>query len=461
MRLRPYQAQAVQDFSDRPAPQRMFFAWEMGAGKTLAAIECVRTAKWSNNFQGKPFRLLVICPAIVRPMWQRELTKAFGVCVGSIRWSPKARLGKAEALEREVAYDSAIQVTSFELAPYVKDAPWNFIIIDEVHNLRSGTSKQSKTVRRKLDANLEALALGLSGTLIPNEAKQLWNPVDTFWPGMWGEPKASGNGSWAFESEFCNREESSHGVNYYGLREDRRARLETKLAPLCSRVVQSDFAAYLPPLFVEPLFADNVPDPVEVAVKWYIETRESAAHIGIYCHLRDTARRIYEALSRRASTMVHATLITGDTSVARRDMYLAQMRGASESLIVGTTHALNEGVSLSFQKAALVCEWTTSVDQTLQFIGRFARQDSASQAPTYVSYLVGPNDVGRADRIRERIESINSVLKAGEAERRAEQLFRPYEMSEDAFAAEVSRICSGVSKRGMLWDADDSDDEDA
>lgn len=457
MNLRPYQTAAVEEFFGKPFPHRMFFAWEMGAGKTLAAIECARKACELGT--GDRFRLLVICPAIVRPMWDRELKKAFGPdYVGAIRWSTNARLPKYGQATRAVIYNRPIKVTSYELLGFIENGPWDFIIIDEVHNLRKATSIQSKRVRAKVAANPNVLCLGLSGTLIPNEAKQLWNPIDTFWPGAWGEPKKSGDGSWAFESEFCHREESSYGVNYYGLREDKRARLEAKLAPLVSRVVAADFAAYLPPLFVEPLFTDDVPDPIKMAKKWYAEVSENVAHVGVYCHLRETAQKIFEVCK---SAFNNAVLITGEMPVEMRDRRLEECRQASRSLIVGTTHALNEGVSLSFQKAALVAEWTTSVDQTLQFIGRFARQDSANNAATNVHYIVGPNDVGRADKIRERIESINAVLKAGESERRAENLFRPYEMSEDAFAAEVSRLCAGVAKRGNLWgDEDDGDDDD-
>ena len=460
MELRPYQAQAVKDFFDKPYPHRMFFAWEMGAGKTLAAITCAKAWKEKHHEADRHglFRLLVICPAIVRPMWERELGKAFGEdYVGAIRWSTNACLPKHAQARRAVIYNRPIKVTSYELCGFVENGPWDFIIIDEVHNLRKATSIQSKRVRAKINANPEVHCLGLSGTLIPNEAKQLWNPVDTFWPGAWGEPKKSGDGSWAFESEFCIREESSHGVKYHGLREDRRARLESKLAPLVSRITQSDFAMYLPPLFVEPMFTDEVPNPVALAKKWYAETSESAAHIGIYCHLRETACKIYEVLK---NAFTNVRLITGDMPVEQRDRALEECRQSSRSLIIGTTHALNEGVSLSFQKAALVAEWTTSVDQTLQFIGRFARQDSKTNAPTNVHYIVGPNDVGRADKVRERIESINSVLKAGAAERRAESLFRPYEMSEDAFAAEVSRLCAGVAKRGKLWDSETEEEED-
>lgn len=463
--LRPYQTQAVTHFFDRPFPQRMFFAWEMGAGKTIAAIECAKRDALSKATMARAdgrlpehYRLLVICPAIVRPMWSRELKKAFGdFYVGAIVWSPNAALPKHAQASRAVVYNRPIKVVSYELCGFIENGPWDFIIIDEVHNLRKATSIQSKRVRAKVAANPEVLCLGLSGTLIPNEAKQLWNPVDTFFPGAWGEPKRTGDGSWAFESEFCIREESSYGVNYHGLREDRRARLENRLAPLCSRVTQSDFAAYLPPLFIEPLFQDDVPDAVKVAKKWYAEVSESTAHLGIYCHLRETVEKISKALNVYNSTYF---VITGDMPVEQRDRKLEECRQSSRSLIIGTTHALNEGVSLSFQKAALVVEWTTSVDQTLQFMGRFARQDSTNNAPTNVQYVVGPNDVGRADKIRQRIESINAVLKAGEAERRAENLFRPYEMSEDAFAAEVSRLCKGVAKRGNLWASENDEEED-
>jgi hypothetical protein len=129
------------------------------------------------------------------------------------------------------------------------------------------------------------------------------------------------------------------------------------------------------------------------------------------------------------------------------------------SVIVGTTHALKEGISLSFQKTALVVEWTTAVDEVVQFIARFARQDSVGNTPTLVQFVVGPSDESRCDILRARMDSINSVIKASKTSEVAAEVFVEREMTDDEFQAELNRLVQSQEKRSNLW-APTEDDED-
>lgn len=446
MVLREYQEAGIKQFGELPKPARFFFAWDMGAGKTLGAISVAKAYLRT--------KCLIVCPAIVREVWAREVAKHWPeVSVGVITASRQRQyLTAKKRAELDLALAADVQIVSYDLVGQMTQLEWSMIIVDEFHNLRNPGSKQSKAIRTIFRRNPEAWALGLSGTPIPNEAKQLWNPVDTFFPGMWGKPNRLDTEPFTFVHRYCIKETNEYGIRFHGLKDERREELARKFGTISSRIVQADFAKYLPPLFVEALPVQGAIDPVKVAKQWLASLGDDIEHVGIYTHLRETAGKICDA--------VDGTYITGDIDPGQRDFLLQRCREKSRSIVVGTTHALKEGVSLSFQKAALIVEWTTEVSQVVQFIGRFARQDSESIAPTRVQFVVGPNDTSRAEVLAERIEAIQSVVKSSRADSAAAGVFQAREMSDEDFQAELSRLIQTQDKRAKLWSAGEDDDDD-
>lgn len=449
--LRWYQTKAVEIFATLPEPRRYFLPWDMGAGKTLGAIAIAKA------YNRK--RVLIVAPALVRENWGKELEHHWPEAqIGVVRWGRKRKLSEAEAEVRDLSFKAPIQIVSYDLLRDIDPLNWDMIIVDEFHNLRSPRSVQSKNILKLFRQNPDAWAVGLSGTPIPNEARQLWNPVDTFFPNLWGKRTTTNNEAWDFLWKYCETEQTSYGRSFYGLKPDMREPLQTAFAAKSFRIVQKDFAEYLPPLFVEPMFVSDTPDPVKLALDWYESVKDECAHVGIYTHFRKTAYDIAIAFQQKYGDL-HVNGITGATATDVRARLLQGSREASESVIVGTTHALNEGISLSFQKAALIVEWTTQVDQVTQFIARFARQDSVSQAPTCVKFVVGPKDEGKASVLRGRMDAINSVIKASKPSEIAAEVFAEREMSDEDFAAQLDLLVSKEAKRSSLW-APTDDDED-
>lgn len=450
--LREYQTKGVELFGKLAHPPRHFFTWDMGAGKTIGAFSVAQ------RYGRKT--VLIVCPAIVRGTWLREIqthwpeAKAATITCGSSVKLPKKKLA-----ERAEAEKADIQIVSYDLLPTIKAEGWDMVIIDEFHNLRSAKSRQSRMVRSLFAANPKAWALGLSGTPIPNEAQQLWNPVNTFFPCMWGKMRKGFQTPWVFLSRFCQKEENEYGVRFFGIRDENRERLEAEFGLVSYRVTQADFAKYLPPLYVSPMHLDETKDPVKLAVEWYESVKDECAHVGIYTHLRQTAKDIAGAIGS-TNLLTNVFQITGEVDSASRDLILETCRNSSKSVIVGTTHALKEGISLSFQKAALVAEWTTAVDEVTQFIARFARQDSTCNAPTRVQFVVQPNDTSKAEVLARRIADIQSLIKPSRADNLAADTFAPVEMSEESFQSELSRLIQSQQKRSALWSPGEDDDED-
>jgi hypothetical protein len=236
MRLRPYQQAGIDKFLARPHPRRMFLSWEMGSGKTFAAIKAV--------IDLAPARALFIVPAVVRPMWSKLLAEYCPErALGSITMGRDTKTGsKATLARRDAAYAADWQIVSYDLVDEVALGPWELVVLDEVHNLRNPTTLTSKRVRALFEHNRDAAALGLSGTMIPNEAKNIWNPLHTFFPGEFGEPAKTGEVSWGFLNRYCFKESNGYGTRYFGLRPESRERLAAAVAPISHRVVTADFA---------------------------------------------------------------------------------------------------------------------------------------------------------------------------------------------------------------------------
>lgn len=448
--LRPYQTEAVEKFLATAKPHRLLLAHAVGAGKSFTSLAAMRAAGVT--------RLLIVTPAIVRENWAREVKETLGFTAGVIRHGPDRKLPAKLEAERDQAYASAIIIVSYELLGKVRAGPWEGIIFDEIHHLRNLTSSQSRKCRGVVHLNSDAHILGLSGTLVPKDARSIWNPVDTLWPEYFGGRNRKGSIGWAYLQKYCEKEVTAYGTRFYGLRADAAEKLRDKLAPISHRVITQDFAHYLPPLHVQPLVIwDSRPDILKIAYDWYQNVKHDVDHIGIYCHHRDTASALVAHLRT-------GFLVTGMMPAKDRDTVLQACRGSESSLIVGTTHALAQGVSLSFQKAVLVIEWVTAPDQIIQFIGRFARQDSTNNLPTQVQFVVGPNDTGRAEKLCKRIEDINTLLKPGTSETIAQEAFQQEEMGDDEFEASVARLITGAQKRAQLWDTEDDtpgDDDEA
>ncbi len=417
----------------------MLLAHPMGAGKSYIALKALELSN--------PTRALIVVPAIVRPMWLQLLADHFPVQdVGSLRTGRNV----SSATKKDIAaYDKPWRIVSFDLLKHVVSDPVDFLIVDEAAALRSPKSTQSKALFEILRNNPKASALGLSGTYIPNEAWQLWNPLRTFFPSrsMWGNPTSSGDVAWAFKERFCKMELRHGHPFFYGLKDGAQEILKELISPFIDRVTHEEFAEYLPPLFVEPLYVDMPRE--RVPAQWLAGTSE-IAHRGIFVHHRDVAAKLAEVSG--------GELITGAMSPEARQATINRLAKSEASLLVGTIDSMSEGINLSHISAALIFEWTTDMDMMLQFIGRFARTSDVS---TRIEVLVGGNDSGKLRVLKERVTSASSILSAARSERLLGKLAAGRELSNEEFQAKTQKILAGLKLNAGLTGLFDDDSEDS
>lgn len=183
MQLYPYQQTGAQWLAERP---RALLGDKMGLGKTVQAIEAA-------NLTGAR-RIAVVCPAIARVNWGRELDK----------WALYSPAVKIESYNK-LAMDRELRREWARWRPDV-------LVIDEAHYLKSKDTSRTKSLygphcRGDGLVGCAGAVWALSGTLTPNNAAELYPHLRASFPDA-----LPGAGSFAdFLNRYTHWEPTPHG----------------------------------------------------------------------------------------------------------------------------------------------------------------------------------------------------------------------------------------------------------
>jgi SWI/SNF-related matrix-associated actin-dependent regulator 1 of chromatin subfamily A len=168
-----YQTQIAETMSARP---HSILGADMGTGKTVMSLLTMINSKIE--------KLLVLCPAIAVPNWQREAQ----------------RIGYTGELQ-VYSYDKARQKKNFQK---LRDWQPQGVILDEAHYLKNPETQRTKLAygaRGNGEGGLVEGAekvLALSGTICPNNSSELYPHMKFF------QPEAmKGVSFWMFRQHFC------------------------------------------------------------------------------------------------------------------------------------------------------------------------------------------------------------------------------------------------------------------
>lgn len=206
--LREYQQEAV-GFVE--AVGGGLLALPMGAGKTLCAIRVAER-------RGRA--ALVICPAMVKSVWQSEIRKwtanpDIRICsTRTVDPATLAGLGPSSwaVANYEILDDHKTGRLTPEEKPERAPSPWvealagarfGTVILDEAHNIKSRAGARTSAVKALSQKMGPHLKLALTGTPIWNRPSDIWSLLDWIQPGgrwgtFWGFAKryaAAGNHS--------------------------------------------------------------------------------------------------------------------------------------------------------------------------------------------------------------------------------------------------------------------------
>ena len=419
--------------------------FEMGLGKSAAALRISQGAK-----------VLIVCPAIVRDNWRREI----------LRWTPYVE-GEIEVCysgeDVDLASNGArYMVVSYELANKLLDAHlghWNYLILDEIHyakDLRAGRTKAVQALRQRCTH-----VLGLTATPLTNDAKDMWAQLDLVWPGRFGTD------FWAFAKRYCSINEGDYGLEIKGLNPFHSAELQARLDFCVCRVTKQQVRHLLPPAtvttrrlkpkkrgnlreyetrllnmrlheagldeYLEKVSAEKL-DDVVAEVK--MAQNGGQAHVMVLTHFRSTA----ETLGQRLGAQV----ITGDMPASRRDTVLQAQAAARSSITAATMHSIGIGINCSFVTYAIFAElyWQPAV--VVQAVGRFHRLGSVD--PVQIVFMVaeGTLDEKMAYVLGRKLKDLEAVLKPGVAEADLLTAVKGAEMTAQEFLSRLNEVTDAM-----------------
>ena len=329
--LWPHQRAAV----DFIAPLgRGMLAMDMGTGKTLAALALLE--EWGCK------RVLILCPKSVVSVWPQEFQKHTGQTwrvvplekgsVGKRTQKLTTALLCSEADQRPCAvilnYDAVIHKP---LGPNKKEkgvlvsTPWDCVIMDESHRIKSPGGKQSLVVSQ-IARNSEH-PLGLTGTPMPH------SPLDVYAQFRAIDPRVFGYRFDDFRERYAVMEERSRWIPE---RNGQRGRRQTyheitgyqNLGELHDRMYTATYR----------VTSDEVLDLPDVM------------DVERYCLLAPKAKRIYDALETDLIAEIESGLVTAQNALTQL-LRLAQVANG-----FAVDAATNETHQVGTEKAELLAD---------------------------------------------------------------------------------------------------------
>jgi SWI/SNF-related matrix-associated actin-dependent regulator 1 of chromatin subfamily A len=454
--LLPFQSEAAARIT---VERRLILNFPTGAGKTLSAINAVK------NMRCK--KILVVCPAMVRRHWERELDRWWPEHpdVGIIRWGRNRTLPKKWQPERDRTYQASIQIVSWALLDQVEDK-FDVIILDECHYLKSPSSKQFKVAMSLMQRHpWPTPVIGLSATIMPDTPLDIWGPVHLLWPNRFGQMKKF-EVPWNFKFRYMNMVHNGYGYSAKGTNPAYRRELSERLKHMVYHVDRSEIDHLLPPCRMVPMFID----PVEVKdfkslkddfksegkslhldkvsrllhraahlkmphiLSWF-DSNQDISHSCIVVYHKDIQQEIVTQLRKQTEYEVH--MVSGDDPVDQRHKVIDAARNARKSVLVATMSSINIGIDLTYVHRVLIAELYYRPETMVQLFGRFNRLSSKHSVLINIMILERTLDEIIATKLQQKIEDIQSTSNPDAGfQRTAEALEKTQTEEEEKIAFE-------------------------
>ena len=169
--LNPHQIEAALFAVRSPLSKGVLLADEVGLGKTIEA-GLVLCQHWAERKR----RLLVVCPASIRKQWSLELAEKFNL-PNTILDARAYRLAQRDGNPRPFDQASVIIVSpnfASTMRNELRSMPWDFVVIDEAHQLRNAyrpSNKIGQGIRWALEDRRKIL---LTATPLQNSLLELY-----------------------------------------------------------------------------------------------------------------------------------------------------------------------------------------------------------------------------------------------------------------------------------------------
>lgn len=372
--------------------ERCLLADEMGLGKSLQAIAAAKEL----SKRGKT-NVLVICPASLTLMWDREIRKCLGDAPQIIHlrgMKDKVEL-TGELRFVIVSYNYLQKEHQVERLRKVK---WHGIVADEAHKCKNWKSKTCKGLVKLAESTTGHVWL-MTGTPATKSGQDYYPYLAIIQPGKWGTFRE-------FSDMFCNVSVDwwSGGKKYEGVREDKKPLLRKAFSKITLRRLKQAVIKDLPdkivknlPVEVDPsIVAECLEIDPELIHRVILEGRKIDAHVMkvmrsigmakvdtaveyaldvkeplvIFCTHTDVLHGVREGLEkegRRCGT------ITGENNREAKDKAVQDFQNGALDVILCNIRAGGVGITLTRSSHMLFVEQSWSPADIEQAIARTIR----------------------------------------------------------------------------------------
>ena len=222
--LNPHQVEAALFAFRSPFSKGAILADEVGLGKTIEA-GLLLAQKWAERMR----RLLVIVPANLRKQWSQELADKFFLPTAILEarsFNETIRAGNLNPFQQD-----AIILCSYQFArtkePYLRQTPWDLVVIDEAHRLRNVYKNSSKIAVAIKQAVAPFPKVLLTATPLQNTLMELYGLVSIIDDFAFGDLKS-------YRTRFARLGNDSDFTE-----------LKERLKPLCKRTLRRQVLEYV------------------------------------------------------------------------------------------------------------------------------------------------------------------------------------------------------------------------
>ena len=222
--LNPHQIEAALFAFRNPLSKGAILADEVGLGKTIEAGLLI-AQKWPEQ----KHRILVIAPANLRKQWGQEIAEKFflpSAILETRTFNEAIRAGNLNPFQRD-----AVVIRSYQFAkkmePYIRQTPWDLVVIDEAHRLRNvykPTNKIANAIRQAVAPFRKVL---LTATPLQNSLLELYGLVSIIDDFAFGDLKT-------YRARFTRL---ANGDDFNDLKE--------RLRPICKRTLRKQVLEYV------------------------------------------------------------------------------------------------------------------------------------------------------------------------------------------------------------------------
>ncbi|MBV6479585.1 MAG: RNA polymerase-associated protein RapA [Ignavibacteria bacterium] len=257
--LNPHQIEAALFAFKSPLSKGAILADEVGLGKTIEA-GLVLSQKWAERKR----KLLLIVPSSLRKQWNAELQEKFflpSLILETKSFNQIIKDGNLNPFNQE----NAIIICSYHFAkaksPYIKQTPFDLVVIDEAHRLRN-VYKASNVIAREIKSAIQDYPkLLLTATPLQNSLLELYGLTSIIDDHVFGNLN-SFKANYAKVSREQDIYENEDGViePKKEMFEDLRNRLKT----ICIRTLRRQVLEYINYRDRKPITQDYIPTEQEI-----------------------------------------------------------------------------------------------------------------------------------------------------------------------------------------------------